>query len=175
MSDWLTTLKQLAPTVAVALGGPLAGLAVTAIGSILGDEKPSVESITKAITSGLMTPEQVTKLRELELQYLENEKERGFKYAELVFKTDELIGKDRSDARAMQIATQSRMPAVITILVTIGFFGVLVSLLLVPALETNQIVLVMVGQLSAVWGACVGFYVSTTFSSGSKNALLAAK
>jgi hypothetical protein len=42
-----------------------------------------------------------------------------------------------------------------------------------PDLKANEIVLVMVGQLSAVWGACVAFYVSTTYSSANKNQLLA--
>ena len=73
----------------------------------------------------------------------------------------------------MQIATHSKMPAILTILVTIGFFGVLGTLLAKPELKANEIVLVMVGQLSAVWGACVAFYVSTTYSSANKNQLLA--
>ena len=39
--NWVDTLKTLAPTVAVALGGPLAGAAVTAIGSIFGMSDPT--------------------------------------------------------------------------------------------------------------------------------------
>jgi hypothetical protein len=171
--NWIEILKTLAPTVASAALGPLGGLAVSAIGSALGMDAPTQEKISKAFTTGQLTPEALEKIRTLELDYQNQEKERGFKYAELEFKQNELIGKDRDSARAMQIATHSRMPAILTILVTIGFFGVLTALLTMPELKANEIVLVMVGQLSAVWGACVAFYVSTTYSSANKNQLLA--
>jgi len=75
----------------------------------------------------------------------------------------------------MQVATQSKMPAILTVLVTVGFFGTLALLFFRPELKGNEIVMVMVGQLSAVWAGCVTFYTGTTFSSASKNQLLAAK
>ena len=171
--DWQSVLKTLAPTVATALLGPLGGIAVAAIGSAIGVDAPTQDKIAKAFTAGQLTPEAIERLKTLELDYQDTEKERGFKYAELVFKQDELIGKDRADARAMQINTHSKMPAIITIMVTLGFFSVLAALLAMPGLKANEIVLVMVGQLSAVWGACVAFYVSTTYSSANKNQLLA--
>ena len=75
----------------------------------------------------------------------------------------------------MQIATRSRMPATLTIMVTIGFFGVLSLLFFNPEMKSNEIVMIMVGQLSTVWAGCVAFYTGTTFSSASKTAALAAK
>jgi len=171
--DWLEVLKKLAPTVASAALGPLGGLAVAAIGDALGLESATKDKIADAFTKGQLTPEAIERIRTLELQFQNDEKERGFKYAELEYKDHELVVKDRDSARQMQIATHSKMPAVLTIMVTIGFFGVLVGLLMMPELKANEIVLVMVGQLSAVWGACVAFYVSTTYSSANKNALLA--
>lgn len=171
--NFLDTLKSLAPTVATAFLGPLGGTVVSAIGSILGMSEPTKEAIEKAFTAGQIKPEDMVKIRQLENEFKIHESEMGFKYADLAFKQDELTAKDRADARAMQVATHSRMPAVLTILVTFGFFGVLLTLLLMPELKANEIVLVMVGQLSAVWGACTAFYVSTTFSSASKNHLLA--
>jgi hypothetical protein len=171
--NWTEILRTIAPTVASAALGPLGGMAVSALGSILGIDTPTQDKIAKTFKEGQLSPEAVVKLKELELKFQAEEAERGFKYAELEFKTDEMIAKDRADARAMQVATHSKMPAVLTVLVTVGFFSVLGALLTMPELKANEIVLVMVGQLSAVWGACVAFYVSTTFSSGTKNALLA--
>ena len=75
----------------------------------------------------------------------------------------------------MQIATHSKMPAVLTVMVTVGFFGILSLLFFHPELKGNEIVMVMVGQLSAVWAGCVTFYTGTTYGSASKNAMLAAK
>ncbi|MDZ7892336.1 MAG: hypothetical protein U5L73_11340 [Rhodoferax sp.] len=171
--NWTDILKTLAPTVASAALGPLGGMAITALGAAIGIDAPTREAVEKAFTAGQLTPEAVERIKSLELDYQNQEKERGFRFAELEFKTTELIARDRDSARGMQIATHSKMPAALTIMVTIGFFGVLTALLRNPELKANEIVLVMVGQLSAVWGACVAFYVSTTFSSANKNQLLA--
>lgn len=91
--DWL---KQIAPTVATALLGPLGGVAISAIGNILGVSEATQEKITSAIQSGQLTPEQIGRLKELELQYKNEEAERGFKYADLEF-------KDRDSARKANV------------------------------------------------------------------------
>ena len=91
MMDLQATLKTLAPTVATALMGPLGGAAISAIGSILGVSDATQAKIADAISAGQMTPDQLSKLKALELQYQNDEQERGFRYAELAF-------KDTSDA-----------------------------------------------------------------------------
>jgi len=166
--NWQDILKTVAPTVASALLGPMGGIAVAAIGSAIGIDAPTQDKIAKAFTAGQLTPEALEKIKLLELDYQNQEKERGFKYAELAF-------KDVDSARQMQIATHSKMPAVLTVMVTVGFFGILSLLFFHPELKGNEIVMVMVGQLSAVWAGCVTFYTGTTYGSASKNAMLAAK
>lgn len=166
--NWLETLKAIAPTVATALGGPLAGAAVSAIGSVLGVDNPTKETIANLFKDGQLTQEQLGELRKLELEFQNQEKERGFKYAELEY-------KNQDSARQMQMSTHSKMPAVLTVMVTLGFFGILVLLFFHPELKGNEIVMIMVGQLSAVWAGCVAFYTGTTFGSANKNAMLAQK
>lgn len=166
--NWLETLKSLAPTVATALGGPLAGAAVSALGSILGVPDATQATIANLFKDGQLTADHLAQIRKLELDYQNQEKERGFKYAELEF-------KNQDSARQMQMVTHSRMPAILTIMVTIGFFGILSLLFFHPELKGNEIVMMMVGQLSAVWAGCVAFYTGTTFGSANKNALLASK
>lgn len=166
--NWQDILKTVAPTVASALLGPMGGIAVAAIGSAIGIDAPTQDKIAKAFTAGQLTPEALEKIKLLELDYQNQEKERGFKYAELAF-------KDVGSARQMQIATHSKMPAVLTVMVTVGFFGILSLLFFHPELKGNEIMMVMVGQLSAVWAGCVTFYTGTTYGSASKNAMLAAK
>lgn len=165
---WQDTLKTLAPTVATALGGPLAGAAVTALGSVFGISEPTSDKIAKLFVDGQVSADNLAAIRKLELDYQNQEKERGFKYSELAF-------KDVDSARQMQILTHSKMPAVLTVLVTVGFFGILSLLFFHTELKGNEIVMVMVGQLSAVWAGCVAFYTGTTYGSANKNALLAAK
>lgn len=166
--NWQDVLKTVAPTVASALLGPMGGIAVAAIGSAIGIDAPTQDKIAKAFTAGQLTPEALEKIKLLELDYQNQERERGFKYSELAF-------KDVDSARQMQIATHSRMPAVLTVLVTVGFFCILSLLFFHPELKGNEIVMVMVGQLSAVWAGCVAFYTGTTYGSANKNAMLAAK
>ncbi len=98
--DWL---KQIAPTVATALLGPLGGVAISAIGNILGVSEATQEKITSAIASGQLTPEQIGRLKELELQYKNEEAERGFKYADLEF-------KDRDSARKANVEGGIQQP-----------------------------------------------------------------
>ena len=92
MSNWLDVVKALAPTVASALGGPLAGVAVTAIGELIGLSEPTQDKIKSVIENGQLTPEQVSGLKQLEMKYRNDEEERKFKYSELEV-------RDRGDAR----------------------------------------------------------------------------
>ena len=90
--DWKKVIGTLAPTVATALGGPLAGGVVVAIGDLLGISEPTQDKIKVAIENGALTGEQVTGIRTLEMTLKAEESERGFRYADLEF-------KDRDSAR----------------------------------------------------------------------------
>jgi len=95
--DLGSILKSLAPTVASALLGPLGGVAVGALGNIFGVSDTTTSKLSDLLQAGQMTPEQIGKIKELELQYQAEEKERGFKYAELAF-------QDRDSARKANVA-----------------------------------------------------------------------
>lgn len=168
--EWTNILKAVAPTVATALAGPLGGAAVSALGGILGIDQPTIDNVADAFQKGQLKPEHVVEIKKLELRYQNEEKERGFRYAELAYKEDALTVEDKKSARDMQIATHSKMPAILTIMVTIGFFSTLWLLFRFPELKANEIVMVMIGQLSAVWAGCVAFYTGTTFNSANKDA-----
>lgn len=168
--DWLDTIRKIAPTVASVLGGPAAGMAVSAIGAIIGEDNPTVSSISKAITDGKLTADHLAEIRKLELDYQNQEKERGFKYEELVF-------KDRDSARQMAISTQSLTPSLLTwIIVTI-------TLLMEASLLFNEVPkgvdpLVMGRILGTMDGALMlvlSFWFGSSSSSKQKTELLAAK
>ena len=73
--DWLATLKTVAPTVAAAMFGPLGAVAVASVGELLGLSGATKDKISEIIQAGQMTPEQIGKLRELEIEYQNNESE----------------------------------------------------------------------------------------------------
>ena len=165
MKDLANLFATLAPTVASALLGPLGGVAVTAISGLLGIEaKP--EAITTAFIDGKITPEQMAELRKLELQYQNEEKERGFKYAELEF-------KDVASARDMQIATKSLVPSVVTFLIIAGFFGILGWMMADETIKDSPPLLIMLGQLSAAFVAVINFWFGSTQGSHRKDEMLA--
>ncbi len=165
--DWLKTLKTLAPTVAAALAGPLAGEAVTALIGIVGGA--GQEDVRKAIESGRLTAEQISQLRQLELQFQENERERGFKYAELAF-------KDRDSARQANVTggTQKALfwLSVVLLVLCLGTeIAVLVKGL--PQGTSELVVGRVLGLLDAIAMTVLAYWYGTSSSSAVKTELLA--
>lgn len=167
--NWLDTLKSLAPTVATALGGPMAGAAVSAIGSVLGISEPTQANIAKMFQDGQLTAEHLAEIRKLELQYQNDEKERGFKYAELEF-------KDRDSARSMAVATHSLTPSVLTwIIVTLTLVAEAALLFnQVPPGADPIIIGRVLGTMDSALVLVLSFWFGSNSSSQQKTALLAA-
>ena len=167
--DWLATLKSLAPTVASAFFGPLGGVAVAAIGDALGISGATKDKISEIIQNGQMTPEQVGKIKELELEYQNNEKERGFRYAELSF-------KDRDSARQANVAggTQKMLFWMsITLLIACLGCEILVLFRGYPPEIPEIIVGRVLGLMDAVAMLVLSYWYGTTNGSAQKSELLA--
>jgi hypothetical protein len=166
--DWLATLKSVAPTVASAMFGPLGAVAVASVGELLGLSGATKDKISEIIQTGQMTPEQIGKLRELELEYQNNEKERGFRYAELSF-------KDRDSARQASVSggTQKMLfwLSLVLLILTIGteiavlFYGY-------PDKTPEIIVGRVLGLMDAVAMLVLSYWYGTTNGSAVKNELL---
>jgi hypothetical protein len=165
--DWL---KTLAPTIATVLGGPLAGMAVQAIGSAMGMTDATGERINEVLTSGNMTSEQVAALKQAELAL-------KARLSELQIKPEEIAAADRASARQMQATVRSKIPGALAILITLGFFGILLGMMTGDLKSTGntEALLIMLGALGAAWGAVVNFYYGSSAGSASKNELLAKK
>lgn len=166
--NWTDTLKVLAPTVASAFMGPLGGVAVSAIGTALGIDAPTQDKIAKAFTAGQLTPEALAKLQELELQYKNDEAERGFKYSELEF-------KDRDSARNMAVQTHSVTPSVLTwiiVLLTMAAEGMLLFNQVPPGADPIIIGRVL-GTMDSSLVMVLAFWFGSNSNSQRKTELLA--
>lgn len=163
MNEFLSTI---APTIASALLGPLGGVAVAGLGKIFGIDGATQKDITKAIENGKITPDQLAEIQKLELQFKNDEAERGFKYAELQFKDDD-------SARQMQIAVKSNVPPILATTVTLGFFGILGLMIFDKSLVPSEPLLVMLGSLGTAWTMIIGFYFGSSHGSQNKDTLLA--
>ena len=164
--DWLTTLKQLAPTVASALLGPLGGVAVAAVGNLLGVSNATQDKIAEVIKSGQLTTEQIGEIKKLEMQYKENEAERGFKYSELEF-------KDRDSARRREVDTKDNTNKILAFTITGAFLAMVAATLLGYAKVESVLAGTLVGYLSAKAEQVLAYYFGSSMGSKSKTDLLA--
>ena len=95
---------SIAPTLATMLGGPLAGAAVSAIGSALGlGEKATADDITKVVQAGQVDPGQLAAIRAADQEYQLKLKDADLKLAELNAATEAsfntAVVADVADAR----------------------------------------------------------------------------
>lgn len=167
--DWTAIVKTVAPWIGTALGGPLGGLAVEAAASALGLGEKTTEAVKAAI--GGATPEQMLALKTADQQFQLQMQALGFKQ---IADLEAIAAGDRKDARAMLVATRGPVPAVLSILVTVGYFGILLGMLLGSLkVDDSQALLLMLGSLSTGWGVVMAFWFGTTASSDRKTELLA--
>lgn len=167
--DFSTVLKTVAPWIGTALGGPLGGMAVEAAATALGLSTKTVDSVKQALSGA--TPEQMLALKQAEQAFSLQMQELGFKQ---VTDLEALAVADRKDARGMQVSKPSPVPAVLSISVTLGYFGILIGMMLgwLKA-DNSQALLLMLGSLSTGWGVVMAFWFGTTRDSGRKTELLA--
>lgn len=156
--DWL---KTIAPTVATALGGPLAGMAVSAVAKAIGCEPDEVQGV---ISSNKLTAEQVASIQLAELELKKQAQSMNLDFAKL-------IAEDKKSARDMQIATKSWIPPVMAMGVTCGFFGILFGLMYGQIQHAPQID-IMLGSLGTAWTGIISFYFGSSAGSQAKDQLL---
>lgn len=154
MDTLIGLVKNAAPAVATALGGPMAGKAVSMISGMLGVED-NVDSVTKALQAD---PNLALKLRELDLKELE------------------VHAKDRDSARTreVELAKSEHAPYINKIVTPVLALGVVaLSFILFAILifievkaEAKDILIYVLGVLSAAVTQILSYYFGS--SAGSK-------
>ena len=157
--NWLT---QIAPTIATCLGGPLAGLAVTALSKLFGVAPDQVQSM---INDNKLSADQIAAVQQEEIKFKEQTQALGLNF-------EQLAVEDRKSARDMQTTTQSLIPPVLSILVTGGFFGILAYLMVSPADTSNTPLMIMLGSLGTAWTGIIAFYFGSSAGSRAKDQML---
>jgi hypothetical protein len=156
--DWL---KQIAPTIATCLGGPLAGLAVTAISKALGVDEDKVQD---TINQGKLNADQIVAIKQAEIELEKSAQELGLNF-------EQLAVQDRASARDLQKETKSIVPPVLSVLVTIGFFGILIGLM-TGRIVTSDALMLMLGSLGTAWTGIIAFYFGSSASSQAKDQMI---
>jgi xanthosine utilization system XapX-like protein len=164
MADWIDTIEKLAPTVASALGSPVAGMAVGALESALG---MSVQEVKATVESGKLTAEQVAAIQQSELAIKAKAQELGLDF-------EKLAVEDRTSARNMQMNVKSWVPPFLALSVTVGFFGILVGMM-TQKFATSDALMLMLGSLGTAWTGIISFYFGSSAGSQAKDEAIHAK
>lgn len=167
--DWKALVGTVAPWIGTALGGPLGGMAVEALGNALGISDKTTDSLKQALSGA--TPEQMLALKKADQEFSLQMQALGFKNIQDL---EAIAAGDRKDARLMQVSKPSVVPAVLSIGVTLGYFSILIGMMLGKlTVSDSQALLLMLGSLSTAWVTVMAFWFGTTRDSSRKTDLLA--
>ena len=158
-------LGSVAPTLATALGGPLAGLGVKALSkALLGAEDFSEEAVMEAMATA--SPEQLAAVKKIDADFKVQMKALDIDLARISV-------DDRKSAREMQRETRDWLPRALAILITMGYFGI-IGWVLVGGLPINgsEILLMLLGTLTAGWSGVMAFYFGSSSGSQKKDAMI---
>ena len=145
-------IKSILPTIGTLLGGPLGGAAVEAVGKALGMSDATSDKVQKMLSSGQLSADQMAALQAADLQL-------KTRMAELGIDAEKVAQADRESARTMQSHTGSWVPAALAVVVTVGYFGILLGLMTGDLkLWDNSAMTLLLGALTTAWGSIVAFY-----------------
>lgn len=161
-----SVIATVAPTVATALGGPLAGVATRAVAEkLLGNADAPTADVEAAVAAA--TGADLVKLKELELAFKAEMENAGVEL-------HRISAQDRISARNRQTELKDRTPAILGLSIIIGFFGVLAYLFRfgLPQ-EGSELLLIMVGSLGTMTTQVGNYFFGSSVGSKSKDDLIA--
>ena len=158
-------IGSVAPSIATALGGPLAGIATKALSqALLGNENGSEDDLKAAMSNA--TPEQLSVLKKIDADFKVQMKS-------LDIDLEALAVDDRKSARDMQKETRDFLPRLLAVSVTLGYFGI-IAFVLMSGLPMNgsEVLLMLLGTLSAGWTGVMAFYFGSSSGSQKKDSMI---
>lgn len=150
MNELIKMVSSMAPAIGTALGGPLGGIAVSALAERFG-VKDEVEAVTKAIKAD---PEAALKLQQLEVE----------KFKAI------LADKDSARNREVAIATSDKVPLInklisptLALVIVVAWVGIQFTLLntTVPQ-EMRELVARVLGTLDGALMVILSFYFGSS-------------
>ena len=157
----MSWIESIAPTIASCLGGPLAGLAVEAVSKAIGVDPSSVQD---TINSGKLSAEQIASIQAAEIQLKAKAQEMNLDF-------EQLAVQDRKSARDLQTTTKSFIPPLLALIITLGFFGILIGMMTGKVTSSDALMLLL-GSLGTAWTGVISFYFGSSASSQNKDQLL---
>jgi len=159
-------LRGIAPTIATALGGPMAGVAVrTLANELIGKPDASDDEVQAAILSA--TGQDLVRLKQIEADF-------SAQMAEAGVELERIAADDRASARLRQSKTGDIAPTVLGGAVIIGFFAVLayVTIYGLPT-ESGPVLALLIGSLATGLSQVLNFYFGSSVGSKNKDGIIA--
>ncbi len=158
--SWKSTLVAIAPTLASAFGGPLAGTATKFMtDKFLLDSDDSIEDFVLNAT-----PEQLASIKQSDQEFKIEMEKLGVD----VFK---LEVADKDSARKHN--ADSNMPAILSISLTVFIVGIVCALFYTePPAGAREVLFMLLGVVIKEWSNSMHYWYGTTRSSSDKTKLL---
>lgn len=166
--DWKNLISTVAPWIGTALGGPLGGMAVNAIGDALGLSEKTEASIKTALSGA--TPEQMLALKQADQAFSLKMQELGFENEQ---KIAELAMQDRDSARKREMTVQDWTPRILAYLLIGSFIGVIIGVLGGWGKADSVLAGTLIGYLSAKAEQVVAYYFGSSSGSDKKTEIMA--
>lgn len=165
--DWL---KTIAPTIATAMGGPLAGMAVDAVGSALGMKDATKEQVKDLLASGTLTSDQMASIKQADATL-------KVRMKELEIDMEKVHAGDRNSAREMAAKTGDVWTPRLMAIVVFAVWGAVNYKLFNGTIngDMRELVARALGTLDAVLMAVIYYYYGSSSSSAAKTEAMAGK
>ena len=156
--DWKSSVKAVAPWLGTAIGtaiggpaGPLVGMATkTLCNVLLGKDEAKVSELSAAVQGA--THEQWLEIKRQDAEFKKQAQDLGFKKLEM-------IAGDKASARDMQTKTKSRIPAIMTFVLTIMVILVAYAAVFQSFIPSNRdLINIIFGYILANWNNALQFY-----------------
>ena len=167
MSGWRDVVRSVAPTIATALGGPLAGAATAALSDkLLGKPDASQQDIQKVL-EGTLSPDNLLKLKQAEQDF-------QAKMAEIGVDLERIAEQDRESARNRQVALKDWVPSALALALAASFFVLLFLMLTRTIPDANKDAFnILLGMLGGSLATVMTYYFGSSSGSAKKDETLA--
>ena len=158
-------IGAVAPTIATALGGPLAGMATKFVSNALfGHQDGTADDIQAALLNP--SGDQLAALKKIDADF-------KIQMKSLDIDLERIAADDRASARDMQKETKDWIPRALAVTVTIGFFGILLYMLVYGLPTTgNEALLLLLGALQTAWMGIIAFYFGASATDTTKDKMI---
>lgn len=162
MNKVASFLQKVVPWIGAAATGnipALVALAAKTVSGCVGKEvSPDAESIADAVAGA--TPDQIAALKQADNDFAAKMQQMNFQHIEDLQK---MAYDDTANARARQMTLRDRIPAILSIGITVGFFGLL-SVMMSHVLPSgnDKIIDIMIGALGTAWVQVISYYFGSS-------------